>query len=581
MLYTEQPDNSALSLPSDFTIKRNLRTTMRFICYLFISFLSFSAAAQEASEVQVTRSDSMVRIDGEKFLVHKVKPRQTLFSVAKAYGMTLSRLVFSNPGVLEGIQPGQLLHIPMQYLDEIAKDRPKEPVKTDGGFIVYEVPAKTTLYSIAKEHNTTVSALMEVNPFLADGLKVGSTIRIPVQRLMSDDRDEKVLLQSRYAATPINHKTNTAAAAQQNVGGTASFKVVAMLPFFLNENDSLLKSDGLMYPEVFNRSEMALQFYSGLLLALDSIRTNGVDAHLKVYDTQNSETKVSTLLSQGILDNADLIIGPFYNSSFTLVSAKAKELGIPIVSPTIQGIQAIQDNPMVFKVIPTEEQMMVAMGRYLSKLRGTNNLVVHFGKPEEQTLLWRFRRGLDAASVGSRISFPSVNAAKGLRDSVFHRLSSTLPNHVLFITRDEAKVASLVRTISSWTEKMDITAYGLSDWPGFKNVEMDYFDIMHLHVPEAFRVDYEDEMTQKFIQTYRRRYDTEPATFAFRGFDIGIHFLRALPGIRAEGPSHMLKVKDRGLQCDFHWVQEPNHGFENSSPRVVNYTDLQVTFDRP
>jgi non-ribosomal peptide synthetase component E (peptide arylation enzyme) len=33
-------------------------------------------------------------------------------------------------------------------------------------YVLYEVPAKMTLYSVAKEHNTTVTALMAANPEL-------------------------------------------------------------------------------------------------------------------------------------------------------------------------------------------------------------------------------------------------------------------------------------------------------------------------------------------------------------------------------------------------------------------------------
>jgi hypothetical protein len=43
----------------------------------------------------------------------------------------------------------------------------------------------------------------------------------------------------------------------------------------------------------------------------------------------------------------------------------------------------------------------------------------------------------------------------------------------------------------------------------------------------------------------------------------------------------MLKVKDRGLQCDFDWKQEPGQGYENGGPRIVDYTGLKATFERP
>lgn len=544
---------------------------MRIILTLFIFLMPLVLLGQDA---QVLRSDSIVKVDGEDFLIHRVGPKQTLFSIAKAYGMTLSRLVFSNPGVMEGIQPGQYVRIPKVYLDELLQQKPAEPLRTDGEFVLYEVPAKMTLYSIAKEHNTTVTALMAANPELEGGLKVGSTIRIPVERLISKEQNGRIEMTPRTAqVTPEPAKIRPAA--------TGAFHVSVMLPFFLNENDSLFHGQPSAKPEVFSRSEMALHFYEGLLIAADSIRALGIDVRLRVFDTQNSESRVQGIISKGDLKGSDLIIGPFYSGTFKLVAAHAKELGIPIVSPTIQGAQIIEGNPMVFKLIPTEEQMMVALGRYLSKLKGTNNIVMHYGRPEEQTLLWRLRRGLDSGGAANRVTFKSVDASKGLRDSVFQHMSSKLPNHLVVLTKQEARVASLARTVSTWGEKMDITVYGLSDWPDFRNVEMDYYDKMKLHVPEAFRIDYEDEATQRFILEFRNRYATEPNTFAYRGFDLGIHFLRALPGIRSEGPVHMLKVKDRGLQCDFDWKQEPGQGYENGGPRIVDYTGLKASFVRP
>jgi len=566
---------------------------MRIILSLFIFLMPLVLLGQE---VQVLRSDSIVRVDGEDFLIHRVGPKQTLFSIAKAYGMTLSRLVFSNPGVMEGIQPGQYVRIPKVYLDEVLQQKQMEPLRTDGEYVLYQVPSKMTLYSVAKEHNTTVTALMEANPELKDGLKVGSTIRIPVERLIPKDQNGRIEMERRDnvakpvdAETPAKSKLDMERNTTQVIPepakirpiNTGAFNVSVLLPFFLNENDSLFNGQSSSKPVVFSRSEMALQFYEGLLIAADSIRAMGVDVRLRVFDTQNSESRVQGIISKGELKGSDLIIGPFYSGTFKLVAAHAKELGIPIVSPTIQGAQIIEGNPMVFKLIPTEEQMMVALGRHLSKLKGTNNIVMHYGKPEEQVLLWRFRRGLDVGALTNRVAFPSVDASKGLRDSVFQRLSATQPNHLVILTKQEARVAALARTVSTWGEKMDITVYGLSDWPDFRNVEMDYYDKMKLHVPEAFRIDFEDEATQRFILEFRNRYATEPNTFAFRGFDLGIHFLRALPGIRSEGPIHMLKVKDRGLQCDFDWKQEAGQGYENSSPRIVDYTGLKASFVRP
>ena len=43
------------------------------------------------------------------------------------------------------------------------------------------VKAKETLFSIAKQYNTTIDALKVANPFLSDGLKTGQTLTIPIK----------------------------------------------------------------------------------------------------------------------------------------------------------------------------------------------------------------------------------------------------------------------------------------------------------------------------------------------------------------------------------------------------------------
>lgn len=548
-----------------------MRRTLTFLLLLFAVSLSF------AQEVVVVRADSLARIDGEEFLIHRVEQRQTLFSISKAYGIKLSRLVFSNPGILEGIRPGQFIKVPKTYFDEVAQvEQRAVPPSTDGGYILYEVPPRMTLYSISREHGTTITELKEANPELEDGLRVGMTIRIPVQRLMSDADSVRVVLPVSRRDTTVIMPSVMQGPIKDARRDSGVFEVAVLLPFFLAENDSLLRHKGSSPPKVFSRSAMALHFYEGLLIAADSIRSTGIDVRLRVFDTGNNEAKVEKLMASGAVKGCDLILGPFYSAEFKTVAEKAAALKIPVVTPTIQGRQVIDGNPYVFKIMPTEEQMMETLGKYLARLKATNNLILHFGKSDQQLLLWRLRSGLEHDTLRTSPFFPSIDVSGGLRDSVFHRLSPVQPNHIVVLSSDEAKVAKMVRTLAGWAKETDITVYAPSEWPRFRNVEVEHWDRLRLHVPDPFCIDYKSEDTEHFIRTFRKRYATEPSTFAYRGYDLGIHFLRALPGMRAEGSVHLQKIHDHGLQSDFQWTKLRDGGFENVSPRIINHTGLKV-----
>ena len=553
---------------------------MRLFVTIFLLMSALPPAI--AQEVVVTRSDSLARIDGEDFLIHRVASKQTLFSIAKTYGVKLSRLVFSNPGILEGIQPGQFVKVPKAFLDEVT-ETPKRtiPSSTDGGYILYEVPPRMTLYSISREHGTTVTALQEANPELQDGLRVGMTIRIPVQRLLSDADTMRVELPASRRDTAVSMPLAVRGPILASKRDSGVFEVAVLLPFFLQENDSLLRYEGSLPPKVHSRSAMALHFYEGLLIAADSIRATRLDVRLRVFDTGNSETKVEKLLANGAAKGCDLIIGPFYSGEFKKVADKAAALQIPVVTPTVQGRQVIEDNPWVFKIMPTEERMMEMLGQHLSRLKATNNLILHFGKSEQQLLLWRLRTGLEHDTLRAVPSFPAYDVSNGLRDSIFHRLSPVQPNHIIVLSNDEAKVAKMVRTLAGWAKETDITVYAPSSWPRFRNVEVEHWDRLKLHVPDPFCIDYDDEVTEQFIYAFRERFSTEPSTFAYRGYDIGIHFLRALPGLRAEGLSYIQRLHDHGLQSDFKWARITDGGFENISPRILDHTGLKLNCISP
>ena len=159
---------------------------------------------------------------------YEVLPKETLYSIAKAYGITVDRLEKANPILqTEGLKIGQKIIIPVKPYDpnavvaspkeeiktvetpkatpvvEVKKtevEKPKEKVvvaskptlennpksadvsTTVAEGVDYEVLPKETLYSIAKAYGITVDRLEKANPILqTEGLKIGQKIIIPVK----------------------------------------------------------------------------------------------------------------------------------------------------------------------------------------------------------------------------------------------------------------------------------------------------------------------------------------------------------------------------------------------------------------
>jgi len=134
---------------------------------------------------------------------YEVLPKESLFSIAKKYGIKLSDLQKANPELAnKSIKVGQKITVPVTAdanlnlvaeqkevisQKEVAKTIPVLPQTTEDNKnsstdVTHEVLAKESFYSIAKQYKITIADLQKANPELGNkSLKVGQKITVPVK----------------------------------------------------------------------------------------------------------------------------------------------------------------------------------------------------------------------------------------------------------------------------------------------------------------------------------------------------------------------------------------------------------------
>lgn len=96
---------------------------------------------------------------------YTVKSGDSLWSIAKKYGVTVDELKTANNLTSNTLSIGQLLRIPIEEEESVPS--------------TYVVTSGDTLYSIARKFNTTVDALKTLNNLTTNTLQIGQTLRIP------------------------------------------------------------------------------------------------------------------------------------------------------------------------------------------------------------------------------------------------------------------------------------------------------------------------------------------------------------------------------------------------------------------
>ncbi len=103
--------------------------------------------------------------------VYVIKSGDTFYSLAQRYNTTVEAIMTANPGVdPDNLQIGQEICIPVA----------PPPTTCPEGSFSYTIKAGDTLYSLARTYNTTVDAILQLNPGLdPNNLQVGRIICIP------------------------------------------------------------------------------------------------------------------------------------------------------------------------------------------------------------------------------------------------------------------------------------------------------------------------------------------------------------------------------------------------------------------
>lgn len=128
---------------------------------------------------------------------HKVLPKETLYSLARDYNVSVDDIKSNNPEVAKnGLQIGQVLKIltnkkvevvqstsiiktiPTKEVAKASVSAEKKP-SSKSGIIMHKVEPKETFYSLSKKYNVTVDQIKEQNAaLLINGLQIGQVLEI-------------------------------------------------------------------------------------------------------------------------------------------------------------------------------------------------------------------------------------------------------------------------------------------------------------------------------------------------------------------------------------------------------------------
>jgi len=542
---------------------------------------------QEPVKVEVAKS---AQVDTELYY-HKVGKKQTIFSIAKQYGLTANELIKNNPELTNGLVVGQVLKIPVKAV----APAPSEPASAQQSMTKYKVEKGETLFSLAARFGVEVTDLKNANPSLfSRSLEAGETILIPSKPEVVNKIQEvqnNAVPKIEEPVSPLNCNPIQGRNLQK-------YKAGLLLPFHLPGNDQvnpgsldkavLLSKIRMNLPaapvsgdttatvgltNIESRIIPFLEFYEGVLIAVDSLRSKGMNIELDVFDASNS-AMINALLQLEEFRNLNLIIGPVYPELQENVAAFAAKNRIPMISPLSPVGSFEQNNSWYFKVNPTKEFQFEQTANYIGKeFLDKNFILLHLSGKSNSSEAKLAQMSMERLSGRNNNSlFHQYDFQQQGVNSIKPILSETGENVFFIPTDNEAQVSVAVTNLTALAENYNIVLMGTPTLIKLKSIQTENFHRIRLRYLSHYFIDYNKPLVRRFVGQYREAFSAEPTQFSHQGYDVAYYFLSALYRYGKDFRNCLPEYPMEMTQMHFNFQKiSPLGGFMNTSLFVTAY----------
>ena len=499
-----------------YGIARSYQTTPAEIEALNPEIVGRSIQVDEMLKVPIQKSVAEEVIEGD-FDFHKVEKQETLYGIARSYGLNDKALLKINPSLKKReLQEGELIRIPKGSVKAVAEVKPA----------VEEKPAEPT---ISEEEQKRIDA------YEADN------------RIMHTVQDAQF------------DKSKT-------------YKVAFFLPLYLPMNDTT--GWGTHTGKVYSKSKSFIEFYAGSMLALNELKKQGLSFAVEVVDTKGDSLYISNYMRNHDMSSFDLFIGPAFSGELQVVGDYAWEHQINIVSPLSVKSTFIDHNPYAFQVCPTLDIQMKYMAEFLNQIDTKNFIVIHNGDAQEQDFISEFKRQLYSSISSDNLDQVRYNeyyyyTSGDILNSAFIKGKE---NIVIIPSTDRAFVTDVMGKLNGYSYEYNVTLFGQPRWERFESIDIDNFHNTNTHYLSNSYIDYSKPEIIDFVRNYRNLLNVEPDRVAFQGYDITLFFCTALNKFGHDFRRFIMYHKAPLLQTEFNFVPYTDQGgYQNTSIFILDY----------
>jgi LysM repeat protein len=485
---------------------------------------------------------------------HLVSAKETLWSLAHQYNMSLQELQELNPDMSQTLSVGQSIKVRGNASDT--------PLIGNIDYDYYAVQPKEGFFRLRQKFGLTREEIIDLNPNASEGLKLGMVLRLPKQVLAFLEPNQEAIVDLRDFIQDSS---------AQKITLMLPLQLEGFVPDSLDLNQQYMQSNRLL--------RIALDFYSGVLMAKDYAKAYGLPVSIDVLDTQAKKSVVDSLLNIYDFSQTDLVLGPLLPANVLSVAQHLSDQNIPVIAPLSRPNGRVPNN--LVQTIPDPEPMRRALMDYIKRNKQKRKML--FVGDAQEPGMTAMRREWP----GVKVLLPREQGYID-PDDILPHLSDSLENWVVLESKKPVIISNVIGVLNGMAyyhqknEENDTIkkTYDVRLFTTSKNEAFEFDDISNIHLshlefsfPSLSSPLSLDETPNAFVQAYLERFGTTPNKYATRGYDLTLDLI--LRQASNKGPLNEALIMAEATQYTenkFRYESGVNGGFDNKAFYLLKYT---------
>ena len=590
--------------------------------------------AQDYVPTPVKVSQEKVRLNGKVYLSHAVQERQTLFGIAKAYGVSVDDLYDANPELREnGLKANTTILIPTEgTAPAVAAQQQAEPTFVEHTVMWYE-----DLDDIATQYGVTPQEIVDANKLRGRKVTKRQVLKIPVKggkpAVAPKPAPVQVAAATPDVAPPVIPTLSDPEIKDPEFASTGEYRPVTVDKLHVEK----AKSKEILPPDIPDLSDPEIKeieiasaeqykpievdavkvdpaktlekegdeteepglfdWFAGkntvemaLLLPFNSSGSSYTESNMDFYagvllalrDLEAEGVKTSLnvydfqagIPSASELGKNDFILGPISTRDLTTVLEQV-DGKVPVISPLDQRAITLSDTHPGFIQAPSAvNNQYDDLAAWASEDAGKGDRIILVTEKISGSTApgTGVRTALEQAGIPYEGVSYTLSEGRSLPASLTSRLTKGGVNRIIVASEKEAFIGDAVRNLNILRGRgYEIVMYAPSKLRTFDTVDGSTYHQNALHMASPYFADYESPAVKSFVRAYRALYRTEPNQFAFQGYDTAKYFAGLCAKYGKRWTNALTRVDGTGLHTDFHFVPAGRGSYRNTAVRRIVY----------